>query len=223
MSQGLNTVNVFSIDAERLRFRIIVAIDTATAAYDAQGRYDVDIPIPTSFANSHEYSSARISCDSFTALISAAAAAVNQVWSDRAGNFLRSGSIELGLSAPSSQSSVTAINTALGAAPNPGSSNEPIVFTGGYRQLIPMQFTTVGGIGAGWVPGAAINGGWMGIGSVKPSAPILAANPFGQRLTISFTDPFSRANCFLANAAAAPGVDLGKYAMEFEVELVADK
>ena len=40
-----NVVNVFSIDEERLRFRVICAIDANTAGYDAQGEYDINIPM----------------------------------------------------------------------------------------------------------------------------------------------------------------------------------
>ena len=217
MTTGLNTINVFSIDEERLRFRVIIGIDALTAGYDAQGEYDINIPIPTSFTNSHEYSSCRIKCDVLTATIQAAATAANAVWSTRAGGFLRNGNVELQLSAPSSQTTLTSINAAVN---NPGSFNEPREETSGFKQLIPLQFVTIGGAAAAWNPGVASSGAWVNVGE---TAPIICANPFGSRLTLRFVDVFSRNPIFLANAAAAPGVDIGRYALQFEIEMVADK
>ena len=217
MAEGFNTVSVFSIDEERLRFRVICAIDAATAGYDAQGEYDINIPIPTSFTNSHEYSSCRIKCDVLTATINAAATAANAVWSTRAGGFLRNGNVELQLSAPSSQTTLTAVNAAAG---NPGAFNEPVEETTGFKQIVPLQFVVVGGLAAGWNPAIASSGGWMSVGDQPP---IICANPFGSRLTLRLVDVFSRNPIFLCNANAAPGVDIGKYTLQFEIEMVADK
>ena len=212
-----NVVNVFSIDEERLRFRVICAIDAQAAGYDAQGEYDINIPIPTSFTNSHEYSSCRIKCDVLTATIQAAATAANAVWSTRAGDFLRNGNVELQLSAPSSQTSLTAVNAAVG---NPGAFNEPVEETSGFKQIVPLQFVVIGGAAAAWNPGVASSGGWVNVGE-QPA--IICANPFGSRLRLRFVDVFSRNPIFLANAAAAPGVDIGKYTLQFEIEMVPDK
>jgi len=213
-----NVVNVFSIDEERLRFRVICAIDALTAGYTtATGEYDINIPIPTSFTNSHEYSSCRIECDVLTATIQAAATAVNAVWSTRAGGFLRNGNVELQLSAPSSQTSLTAVNAAAG---NPGAFNEPVEETAGFKQIIPIQFVPIGGAAAGWLPAVATSGGWVNVGEQKP---IICANPFGSRLRLRFVDVFSRNPIFLADAAAAPGVDIGKYTLQFEIEMVPNK
>ena len=212
-----NVVNVFSIDEERLRFRVICAIDALAANYDAQGEYDINIPIPTSFTNSHEYSSCRIKCDVLTATIQAAATAANAVWSTRAGGFLRNGNVELQLSAPSSQTSLTAVNAAVG---NPGAFNEPVEETSGFKQIVPLQFVVIGGAAAAWNPANASSGGWVNVGE-QPA--IICANPFGSRLRLRFVDVFSRNPIFLANAGAAPGVDIGKYTIQFEIEMVPDK
>ena len=220
MATGLNTVNVYSIDEERLRFRVICAVDTVTAGYDARGDYDFNIPIPTSFTNSHEYSSCRIRCDTFTASVNAAATAANAVWSTRAGAFVRNGCVELQLSAPSSQTTHTSID---GIAGGLGSFDDPIVETSGFKQIIPLQFVPIGGIAAAWNPAVAAAGCWTGIGGVRQSEAIICANPFGSRMRIRLVDPFSRLPIFIANAAAAPGVDLGRYCIQFEIEMVADK
>ena len=217
--EGLNTVSVYSIDEERLRFRVIVAIDTELN-YDGQGTYDVDIPIPTSFTNSHEYSSCRIRCDTFTAVIRTAANAANGVWTTTAGGFLRNGCVELQLSAPSSQTTLTSIDD---IPANPGGFTQPNVEVGGFKQIIPLQYVATGGLGAGWNSAVASSGGWMGVGGVRQSEAIICANPFGSRMRIRLVDPFSRAACFVANSAAAPGVDLGRYCWQFEIEMVGGR
>jgi hypothetical protein len=219
MASGLNTVNVYSIDEERLRFRVIVAIDTE-GFYDAQGNYDIDIPIPTSFANSHEYSSCRIRCDTFTGVIRTAAQSANGIWTTPIGGQLRNGCVELQLSTPSSQTTLTSIDAVANAV---GGFNQPNVETGGFKQLIPLQYVAVGGLGAGWNPAVASSGGWLGVGGVRQSEAIICANPFGSRMRIRLVDPFTRNACFLADQAAAPGVDLGRYCFQFEIEMVADK
>ena len=219
MATGLNTVNVYSIDEERLRFRVIVAID-CEGFYDAQGTYDVDIPIPTSFTNSHEYSSCRIRCDTFTAVIRLAALAADGIWTTPIGGQLRNGCVELQLSTPSSQTTLTSIDAVANAV---GGFNNPNVETGGFKQLIPLQYVTTGGIGAGWVATATSSGGWMGVGGVRESEAIICANPFGSRMRIRLVDPFTRNACFLAAVAAAPVVDLGRYAFQFEIEMVSDR
>jgi len=45
--------------------------------------------------------------------------------------------VELQLSAPSSQTSLTAVNAAVG---NPGAFNEPVEETSGFKQIVPLQF-----------------------------------------------------------------------------------
>ncbi len=216
-----NVVNVFSIDEERLRFRVICAIDALTAGYTtATGEYDINIPIPTSFTNSHEYSSCRIKCDVLTATIQAAATAVNAAWTDTAGNFLRNGNVELQLSAPSSQTSLTTVNAAVG---NPGAFNEPVEETSGFKQIVPIQFVAIGGAAAGWNPAVAASGGWVNVGEGHP---IICANPFGSRLRLRLVDVFSRRGIFLSNSGAGPGpplADIGKYTLQFEIEMVENK
>ena len=50
----MNAVNVYSIDEERLRYRIIVAV-TATGIFDFFGEFNLNIPIPTALTNSEKY------------------------------------------------------------------------------------------------------------------------------------------------------------------------
>ena len=50
----INTVNVFSIDEEKLQFRVNVAFNAANLI-QKKGEYKFLLAIPTSIANSHEY------------------------------------------------------------------------------------------------------------------------------------------------------------------------
>ena len=215
MTTGLNTINVFSIDEERLRFRVICAINSQGAAGYGEGDYDIDIPIPTSFANSNEYSSCRIRCDSFTAHLEAPGPAANAVWSFGL-VATRQASLELQLSVPSSQATKSAIEF---AGNNVGAPTDPLITNSGFRQLLPLRFVPIGALGAAWVPGNASSGAYL---SEPKCEPILCANPFGRRLRISLRDVFSGNSVYLVNQAAI-GADLGKYAFQFEVEMVADK
>ena len=43
MSHEINAVNVYSIDEERLRFRVIVAIDADNAGGLGRGSYDITV------------------------------------------------------------------------------------------------------------------------------------------------------------------------------------
>ena len=62
--ENINAVNVFSIDEERLKFRVIVA-PNQVAGFN-EGIFDVYFPPPTSFANSNQYSHALIKLDTIT-------------------------------------------------------------------------------------------------------------------------------------------------------------
>lgn len=209
---SVNSVNVYSIDEEKLKFRVICAFDAATTAYNGNGAYELDIPIPTAIANSGHYNQCRIKCENFVCLINNIAQSVNQVWSNGAAA-IRSGCVELQASVGSGQTSSTSANSAaLGA-------QDQNITIGGFRQLIPLQFVPNGGAAAAWLPAISTNGGWISVGE---SSSVLCASPFGQRLTLRLVDVFSRRNLFVADTAAL-AVDLGRYAFQFEVEMVENK
>ena len=66
MGDSINSVKVLSIHEEKLKFRIILTFEGAIA--NRKGRLKFNLPIPTSIANSHEYSASVIKIDSFTAM-----------------------------------------------------------------------------------------------------------------------------------------------------------
>ena len=99
MSSGLNTVNVFSIDEEKLKFRVNVSFSAPQIAQDS-GEYKFTLPIPTALANSHEYNSCLIDCNGFQAY--ALGAIADPVFTI-AGGLVKVGCMELQLNIPSSQ------------------------------------------------------------------------------------------------------------------------
>ena len=198
----INSVNVYSVDEERLRFRVIVGIDGTL--YAAQplvgGNYDINIPIPTSFTNSH------------------GAPADNTVtWSDGApapGGRVKTACIELQLGVGSSQTTDSFINNA--NAVNAGETE-----SGGFRQVLPMQVVNVGNPVS---PAVNVDGfAFMSVPAARTTSPILCSNPFGSNLRIRLVDPITRTPIYLTDAAVGPGAtsaDVGQYVFQFHVELV---
>ena len=211
MSHEINAVNVYSIDEERLRFRVIVAIDADNAGGLGRGSYDINIPIPTSFTNSHEYSSCRILCDTFMAYPDAGVAA--PIWVSAAGVATKLGALELQITAPSTQTTGSYVDT---AAQRLDHGN---IEVSGFKQIIPGQVVNLGGP-ASWTQ-AATTLGWRGNigGSVHP---IICANPFGQQITIRFVEPTTRDLICVQDFGAA-GVDTCKYVIQFQIEMVPNK
>tara|TARA_Y100001937_G_scaffold127752_1_gene201000 strand:+ start:1360 stop:2094 length:735 start_codon:yes stop_codon:yes gene_type:complete len=238
MGEGsVNSVSVFSINEEKLKFRVIVAIDgeqyrqapgVPAAVLDGDGSYDIDIPVPTALANSERYNQCLIKCDTFTA-----AASINSntpTWATGIGVpgggaaadgvAIKGSAIELQLGAASGQSSVSIINNDLAGNVDhlvqSGDKSRPVVDIAGYRQLIPGQLVNQGN-GASFSVGAG-GQGWLGM--MRDLSPLLCANPFGQRMRIRFIDPLSRGKMCIMNALGLNNGDIGKYYLQFEVTMV---
>jgi len=214
-AQGLiNTVNVFSIDEERLRFRAVVAI-RGNGNYEGRGKYQVDFPIPTSFTNSHEYSQSLIKCDSISAMGSGAAAAVS--WCNPAAAGLKITSLELGMNVPTSQSVKSSI---IGA--NAGAVGEVIpteTTMGTWRQICPGQVVNVGDGATFAAAATSIDKAWLSISS-QNNRPVLAGNPFGQQVSITFTDPLTDQYTYIQVPGAGGLADVGYYVIQFEITMV---
>jgi len=214
-AQGqINTVNVYSIDEERLRFRVVVAI-RAIGNYEGRGQYQVDIPIPTSFTNSHEYSQCLIKCDSMSAMGSGAAGLVS--WCNPAAAGLKIASLELGLNVPTSQAVKSSI---IGA--NAGAVGQIIptdTTMGSWRQICPGQIVTVGDGATFGTVATSANKAWLSI-SGRAENPVLAGNPFGKQVSITFRDPLSDQYTYLQVPGAGGLADVGYYVMQFEITMV---
>ena len=221
---NINAVNVFAVDEEKLKFRVIIAINgfNYRLAYagggrvnDGDGAFEIDIPVPTYIANSDNYSQCILKCDSFSAGAGVAFAA--PTWATSAGVAIPGSAVELQIGAASSQTGTAVINTAVGGGA--GDRDQPFIEVSGYRQLVPGQVVSVG-TGLGFAPG---NAGYGWLGMMRDLTPLLAANPFGQRMRIRFVDPLTRDKMCIMNSGALANGDIGKYYIQLDVQMVPNK
>jgi len=217
----INSVNVYSVDEERLKYRVIAGIEAnpdgiADNPY-GQGVYSVNFPIPTVFANSSEYSQCLIKCDLFSGQTDAALN--DPTWVGRLagiGQLVKTPVVEIRLDVPSSQT--TTISVASVVAQDQNGQHQ----VGGFRQLLPLQIVNVGDTnGATASPSGYA---WTGIGSgISATDPILCANPFGNTVTISLRDVAKQMPIWLSsNALVTAGFlsDVGEYFFQFTVTMI---
>lgn len=209
----IQSVNVFSVDEERLKYRVIISAGVPGAALH-QGDFEALIPPPTSFANSNSYNQAIIKVDAFTATPNDAIA--NACWTDAGalvkpvGLLIRS---NIGSSQPVSIKLENNVDVAAG-----GDSQ-----VAGFRQFLPLQIVNVGTTGAGAAaqgPAATAEGmAWVGIGSgISATDPILSANPFGQRVKFSLIDPSTNNKIWIAQGAN--GANVAKYTIQLTITMI---
>tara|TARA_R110000787_G_scaffold19636_1_gene58750 strand:- start:73 stop:702 length:630 start_codon:yes stop_codon:yes gene_type:complete len=209
MSSGLNTVNVFSIDEEKLKFRVTVSFSAPQIAQDS-GEYKFTLPIPTALTNSHEYNSCLIDCNGFQAY--ALGGVADPVFTVAAG-LVKVGCMELQLNIPSSQT-VTTTNV-LATDSGVGSSR-----VGGYRELLILECKSIGD-GNGNVALAGRSACWTGI---SPASAIMCGNPFGQTLTIRNHDPISDDKVWLVSQGVGAGTaDVGHYLYSFDITMIPNR
>tara|TARA_S200002703_G_scaffold7207_2_gene7594 strand:- start:754 stop:1434 length:681 start_codon:yes stop_codon:yes gene_type:complete len=219
-AQGMvNTVNVFSIDEERLRYRVVVSIKGLNN-YEGRGQYKVDFPIPTSFNNSHEYSQCLMKCDSFTAFAPTNIADASWGAPPPAAVGTKLASLELRMSVPTSQSVKSSIlGTQLGAA---GEIVPTETEMGSFVQILPGQVINTGN-GTTFAVGATSGDkAWMSI-SGRAENPIMCGNPFGQQVSIVFRDPITTNDVYIQNTAAGGGnmgPEQGHYVMQFDITMI---
>ena len=220
---SVNSVQVFSTDEEKLKFRVIIAIDGSVyrlanagggRVMDGDGSYEIDIPVPTSIANSEKYNQCLIKCDTFSATAGPAVAA--PTWARSSGVAVTASAFELNIGVGCGQTASSTINAAVG---NPGDRNQPVIGMSGYRQLIPGQIVNVGN-GLGFAANAS-GFGWLGM--MRDLTPLLCANPFGQKIRVSIIDPLSREKSCIMNSGALAGGDLGRYYLQLDVTMIPNK
>lgn len=206
----INSVKVLSIHEEKLKFRVILTFEGAIA--NRKGRLKFNLPVPTSIANSHEYSASVIKIDSFTA--QPPIGTNNATWALEvgAGQAIKQSAILIKMNIGGSQS---VHNRQYLAAEVDTGRNE----IGGFQQLLPLQVVNVGN-GAG-TQAAADGGAWTAIGSgVAATDPLMCGNPFGQSIDIKLlsavADMFP---CYVASAGALVN-DIGQYTMSMTIELI---
>ena len=227
--QNVNAVNVYSVDEEKLKFRVIIAIDgelyrvapggaaPAAVVADGDGSYEIDIPVPTYIANSEKYNQCLIKCDAFAA--AGGPTLATPTWARAgaaAGVGIISTAFELQLSVGSGQTSSSVISGGAGAV---GNRDQPIIAVSGYRQLIPGQVVSMGN-GLNFSPNA--NGfGWIGM--MRDLTPLLCSNPFGQRMRVRIVDPLSRQKACIMDSGALAAGDRGKYFIQLDVTMVPNR
>lgn len=206
--EEVNSVQVHSIDEERLKFRCIFSVAPSITGGDGRGAYRFSLPPLTSFGNSHVYDSCLINCDSFCAHTSLGTA--DPCWTvGPPFNFVKSQGSELRLDVPSSQSNTT--HQLLPAFVDVGD-----ISIGGFRQLVPFELKLIGDGTAGIVNPIAY--GYEGEGKGEP---LLCANPFGSSITITNNHPHTNSRQWLvSNAAGAVSPDLGLYVWQFTITMV---
>jgi len=216
MTDTLNSVRVYSIDEERLKFRVILAFDGGTAP-STDGSYQFVLPPLTAFGNSGHYDQALIKLDSF--VMSCIDNATNdQVISIELGGVRirnKCPTLEVRMNAPSSQ---TALNTQSQAiATGVGISHQ-----GNFRQLVPLRLI-LSGAGAGALAAATSMGNYSWIGDCD-SEGVMCGNPFGGQLTISNRFPIQDSLAFIvSHAAGAASADIGNYQYQFTITMLPNK
>ncbi len=205
---AVKSVKVYSLDAEKLKFRVIVSFAADIIATD-QGRYQFNLPPLTAFGNSNHYNSCVINCDGFQCNTQVGIG--DPCWTTAA-QLHKCGALELKIDIPSSQ---TVQNISIDNLLNGVGDNR----IGGYRQLVPLEMKLIGD-GAGGIANAGAYG-WVGEGV---GSEILCANPFGSKITITNNMSYADVPIWLVSVAGggggAGGADIGYYQYQFTITMV---
>lgn len=229
----IQSVSVFSVDEERLKYRVIISAGVIGAG-DHKGEFEAYIPPPTAFANSNNYNQAIIKVDSFTATPIDTIA--DACWTDNGvparasppvpavpAALAKLGGVMIRANVGSSQPQSIKIDNAASLAI--GGDNQ----VAGFRQFLPLQLVNVGTTGAGVAaagPTPTAEGySWVGIGSgISATDPILSANPFGQKVKFSLINPVNDSKVWLVSAAGggggAAGNNVGEYTLQLTITMI---
>tara|TARA_R110000751_G_scaffold857_3_gene2845 strand:- start:407 stop:1042 length:636 start_codon:yes stop_codon:yes gene_type:complete len=206
---SFNSVNVQSIDEERLRFRVIVAVcpeimAAAGLAPSDRGAYEWSLPPLTSFGNSNHYNQATITCDQMVAYNSGGIG--DAAWMST-GGIAKTPCLDLVWRNPSSQ--VSSVHQ-FQSDPNVGNNR-----IGGTRQLITLESKEV--MDAGNV-GTTRTRAWFG----QPhGSPVICANPFGSQMVLRLIQAEFDAQVYIgSNAVGAGAPDIGRYVFQFTIVMV---
>lgn len=216
--ETINSVNVISIDEERLKFRVLCGFDcgAGNAVPQRFGSYVLELPPLTSFGNSNHYNQCTINLDGFSCT-SKPAAGEQICWSNGAAHGKVS-AIEVSLDTPSAG---TLVNKQL----NPADAGTGRNNIGRFNQLVLLQLNKVGkadGTTQSLVGGVDVGtaaSAWQGVGVGEA---IMCANPFGRQVEINFRR--SDLNDKLAlSQFGFPGVDVGVYSLQFTITMMPNK
>ena len=217
----INSVNVISIDEERLKFRVLCGFDceAGNAVPQRFGSYLLDLPPLSAFGNSNHYNQCTINLDGISC--TGVAAAGEQVsWSNGVGHG-KASALEVSLDTPSSG---TLVNKQLTPA-EAGTGRNNI---GRFNQMVLLQLNKVGkadGTTQSLVAGVDVGTGasaWQGVGL---GGAIMCANPFGRQVEINFrsTSHAPAQDKLALTQFGFPAIDVGIYSLQFTITMVPNK
>ncbi len=222
MSNQVNSVQVLSVDEEKLKYRVLVVVNAQNST-PQKGRYEFMIPPLTSFGNSNHYNQVKVTLDCVQA--QCINAAINDALFDVIApggvhTTAKVGCLEVVLDAPSSQSALN-FQTSV----NPGDDGFGKTHQGGFRQLVPIQLTLNGGLGGALTAGLTNLGEYSYTGIMNSGTEgIMCANPFGGKSTITLRYPGLDSRAYLvSNAAGANSADVGTYSFQFSITMVPNR
>tara|TARA_R110000787_G_scaffold11531_5_gene38105 strand:+ start:2821 stop:3450 length:630 start_codon:yes stop_codon:yes gene_type:complete len=199
--------------------------DYALAGHTA-GQYSFYLPPITNYGNNRKYDSAIITLDSFTATPFDGAGALGNdpAWSVNAPvipaphNLLaKLGGLIIQLDVPSSQSQQVTVEELANV------HSGGLISIGGFREYIQFARVDVGNI-LGAVGPAADAYSWQKVGNKSDG--VFCGNPFGGKVTMTLSTAIADASrCHLVSVGGVGGgpggADIGTYAAQFTVEMVA--
>lgn len=227
--ESINSVQVLSIDEERRKFRVIFTTNSAAAADTRYGKFNFNLPAPTSIANSDHYRQARIKIEYVAVTPDGGVVSPTWVLSTNPAVGIHQAGVIVRINTPCQQ--VIKNRIFQGAQYGTG-----VVDHNGFLQFVPLEVKNVGSLlENNSVPPAAADlrtGGvpqrttiaWVGDGTGAEG--MLTANPFNQNVELSLMTPtIDFATCYIADAAAGGGLanQLGVYTIQFIVELIPSK
>ena len=222
--ESVNSVNVLSIDEERLKFRVIVSFDgqAGRAPPERFGHYKFQLPPLTSFGNSDHYRQCtmKLDCMSCTSGLVPVGGVIPQAvgWSNGAA-LGKLSAVEVLANIPSSGT----LGNKQFAPTEVGVGTNTI---GRFQQLVPLKLNNVGnnvGTRVSLVGGNDIGTGsfaWQGEGFGDP---MMGGNPFGGPIEIKFQRPDLPAGGLALADVGTPGQDVGIYTMQFTITMVPNK
>mgnify|MGYP003131170802 FL=1 len=232
---AIKSVKVYSLDEEKLKYKVIIAIDgDPLHCTPGEGAYNLNLPPLTSFGNSNHYNQCIIKLDS--CVLSAVDAGTNdQVWNTTntagAAQRVKCPAIEVRINAPSSQTLQT--GQVRPEFRGVGDSHQ-----GNFREFVPLELKLCGsGEGAlilgqsAVIPGppATIpfgmnnmaNYAWYGN---PQSDGIMCGNPFGSSVVLQNRYPPTDNLAYIgSNGAGAGSADAGMYQYQFTITMVPNR
>jgi len=222
MSDSIQSVQVLSLDEEKLKYRVIVVVNAGNSK-PQKGRYNFVIPPLSTFGNSNHFNQCKINLDSFTCncIDLAIGDALWDIVVPGAGHaFTRMNAVELVLDAPSAQSALN-----FQTSSNPGDDGIGKTNQGGFRQLVPITLALCGG-GLGALTAGLTNladYAYLGQDCGNEDG-IMCANPFGGQSTLTLRFPGLDSLAYLASAAAGPNsADVGTYCFQFTITMIPNR